>query len=255
LAESTAQFRFYAELNDFLAGKKRQKPFPFKFMGKPSIKDAIEGIGVPHPEVDLIVVNGESVGFDYHLHDGDNVSVYPVFESFDISPVIRLRPKPLRDTRFVLDTHLGKLSRLLRMLGFDCLYRSDFEDSEIVGLAAEQRSVILTRDVELLKANAVTHGYWVRSISPDDQVREVLERFDLRSQVRPFRRCMVCNELIAAVDKETVLPELPQKVREQHDKFYRCAGCGKVYWKGTHYQDMMTQIQTLSNENAERGAG
>ena len=248
MADKTAQFRFYAELNDFLTAIKRQKSFPYRFMGKPSVKDAIEAIGVPHPEVDLIVANKESVGFDYHLDDGDRVSVYPVFESFDISPVIRLRPKPLRDTRFVLDGHVGKLARLLRMLGFDAMYRPDFEDSEIVQISADEKRIILTRDVELLKANAVTHGYWVRSILPGEQVGEILERFDLHTQIRPFRRCMVCNSPIARVDKETVAGALPSKVRELHDEFYRCSGCRKVYWKGTHYHDMMEQIQSLSRE-------
>jgi len=241
----SAQIRFYAELNDFLSAKKRQKTVPYKFTGGPSLKDAIEAIGVPHPEVDLIVVNGESVGFEHHLADGDRVSVYPVFESYDISPVVRLRPAPLRDTRFVLDVHLGKLARLLRMLGFDSLYRPDYEDPEIVDIASAESRVILTRDVELLKANAVTHGYWVRSISPNKQVGEVLERFDLYSQIQPFRRCMVCNASIARVEKESVVQTLPEKVRKKHDEFYRCGGCEKVYWKGTHYQDMMAQIQAL----------
>ena len=134
------------------------------------------------------------------------------------------------------------------MLGFDAMYRPDFEDSEIVQISADEKRIILTRDVELLKANAVTHGYWVRSISPNEQVGEVLERFDLHSQIRPFRRCMVCNSPIERVDKETVADALPRKVRELHDEFYRCAGCRKVYWKGTHYHDMMEQIQNLSRE-------
>jgi uncharacterized protein with PIN domain len=223
-------------------------------MGAPSIKDAIEAIGVPHPEIDLVVVNGESVGFDYHLQERDRVAVYPVFESFDISPAVRLRPKPLRDTQFVLDCHLGKLTRMLRMLGFDSLYKPDFEDSEIVNISANEKRIILTRDVELLKANAVTHGYWIREISPNEQVREVLARFDLYSQVRPFRRCMVCNSPIAKIDKDTIRKELPKKVRELHDEFYRCAGCRKVYWKGTHYKDMMEQIQRLSKPGAKESA-
>ena len=253
MAAKIAQFRFYAELNDFLRVRKRQKSFPYSFTGKPSIKDAIEAIGVPHPEVDLVVVNGQSVGFEQHLADGDSVSVYPMFESFDISPVVRLRPAPLRDTRFVLDGHLGKLTRLLRMLGFDSLYRPDFANPEIVDVSSEEKRVILTRDVELLKANAVTHGYWVRAISPNQQVREVLERFDLHSQIHPFRRCMVCNATIASVEKDAVIQSLPDRVREKHNEFYRCAGCRKVYWKGTHYQEMMDQIQQLSGSESTGG--
>jgi hypothetical protein len=251
VAEKTARFRFYAELNDFLEPPCRRRDVPYTFAVPPSVKDAIEGLGVPHPEVDLIVVNGESVDFDYRLGDGDRVAVYPVFESMDISPVVRLRPKPLRQIRFVLDTHLGKLARLLRMLGFDSLYRQDFEDDEIIQLSVEERRIILTRDTALLKTGVVAHGYWVRSIVPQEQVREVLARFDLYSRVRPFRRCMVCNSPITRIEKSTVLHEIPRRVRELHDEYYRCSGCRKVYWKGTHYQDMMEQIQRLSGLRVE----
>jgi uncharacterized protein with PIN domain len=246
VAEKTALFRFYAELNDFLPGGWRRKPVPYGFMVSPSVKDAIESLGVPHPEIDLIVVNGVSVDFGYRLRDGDRIAVYPVFESVDITPILKLRPEPLRHTRFVLDTHLGKLARLLRMLGFDSLYRQDFQDEEILQLSVEEHRIILTRDVALLKDGAVTHGYWIRSILPREQVSEVLERFDLFARVRPFRRCMVCNSSIIRVDKHTVIDDIPHKVRELHDEFYRCAGCRKIYWKGTHYHDMMGQIQEMS---------
>lgn len=248
MAEKTAFFRFYAELNDFLTGGFRRKLVPYVFMVSPSVKDAIESLGVPHPEVDLVVVNGASVGFDYRVCDGDRVAVYPVFESVDISPVLKLRPRPLRKTIFVLDTHLGKLARLLRMLGFDSLYRKDYEDNEIIQLSVEEHRIILTRDVTLLKAGAVTHGYWIRSILPNEQVREVLDRFDLFKSVRPFCRCMVCNSSITQIEKGAVLSDIPRKVRELHDEFFRCAGCRKIYWKGTHYTDMMEQIQRLSGE-------
>jgi uncharacterized protein with PIN domain len=251
VAEKTAFFRFYAELNDFLPGGFRRKLVPYVFMVSPSVKDAIESLGVPHPEVDLVVVNGLSVGFDYRVCDRDRIAVYPVFESVDITPVLKLRPKPLRQTLFVLDTHLGKLARLLRMLGFDSLYRQDFEDNEIIQLSLEEHRIILTRDIMLLKAGVVTHGYWIRSIPPNEQVREVLDRFDLFNRVRPFCRCMVCNSSITRIDKDAVLTDIPRKVRELHDEFYRCAGCRKVYWKGTHYSDMMEQIQRLSSERVK----
>jgi uncharacterized protein len=251
VAEKTAFFRFYAELNDFLPGGLRRKPVPYVFMVSPSVKDAIESLGVPHPEVDLVVANGTSVGFDYRVCNGDRVAVYPVFESVDISPVLKLRPKPLRTTKFVLDTHLGKLARLLRMLGFDSLYRQDFEDNEIIHLSVKEHRIILTRDTTLLKAGAVTHGYWIRSVLPNEQVREVLDRFDLYNNVRPFCRCMVCNSLITKIDKGAVVTDIPRKVRELHNEFYRCAGCRKIYWKGSHYTDMMEQIQRLSGERVK----
>src|SRR5205823_3014382 len=76
--------RFYAELGDFLAPGRRQIAFDQAVKDRASIKDVIESLGVPHTEVDLILVNGESVDFSYHVQDGDRISVYPVFEALDI---------------------------------------------------------------------------------------------------------------------------------------------------------------------------
>lgn len=209
MTDKVAYFRFYAELNDFLPPEKRQTSFPYAFAGKPAVKDSIEAIGAPHTEVDLIITNGKAVGFDYHLRDRDRVSVYPVFERLDITPLLRLREKPLRKTKFILDVHLGKLARYLRMLGFDTFYRNDYEDAQIVRISVADRRIILTRDQGLLKNGAVTHGTWLRSTSPRTQVREVLQRFDLFAQIKPFARCMVCNGKIERVDKEAVASRLP----------------------------------------------
>ena len=102
-----AEFRFYEELNDFLPPEKRKRSFAYMFEGTPSIKDAIEAVGVPHTEIDIILVDGRSVGFDHRLRGGERVAVYPMFEAIDVSPLVRLRPQPLRITRFVVDVHLG----------------------------------------------------------------------------------------------------------------------------------------------------
>lgn len=233
-----AQFRFYAELSDFLPLERRQRVFSHEFDGKPSIKDTIEAIGVPHPEVDLILVNGESVGFGYHLRNGDRVSVYPVFESIDISPLVRVRPEPLREVRFVLDTHLGRLAGYLRMFGFDTLYRNDYGDEALAQIASEQKRILLTKDRGLLKRNSVTHGYCVRSINPRDKLVEVMRRFDLYRSVAPFRRCIRCNQLLAVVEKEDIFEELLPQVREHYTEFRRCTGCDQIYWKGTHFERM-----------------
>lgn len=240
-----AQFRFYAELNDFLPPDRRGKAFFYPFWGRPSIKDAIEGLGVPHTEVDLILVNRVSVGFGYLLQDGDCVSVYPVFEGLDISPLVRLREKPLRRTMFVVDVHLGRLARYLRMLGIDALYRRDYEDDEIIALAAHERRIILTRDRGILKQGSVTHGYWVRSTDATEQVREVLRRFDLLDQVRPLTRCMRCNGILREVAKDEALARLPPKVSAWCDEFYRCSSCDQVYWKGSHYDRLREKIAHL----------
>ncbi|MFC1508815.1 Mut7-C RNAse domain-containing protein [Candidatus Omnitrophota bacterium] len=246
--QKKAHFRFYEELNDFLPAGKKKIRFPYEFQGKPSIKDAIEALGVPHTEVDLVLANGESVSFSYHLHNNDTISVYPVFESLDITPVIHLREKPLRDLKFILDVHLGKLARYLRMLGFDTLYENSHDDFTIVRLSSEQKRIILTRDTGLMKMKEVTHGYRIRSENPEDQVVEVLQRFDARSSVKPLCRCLVCNGLIIKIAKEDIIHLLEEKTKRYYDEFYQCPSCQKVYWKGSHYLRMKQFIKRIRGQ-------
>jgi len=181
-----ANFRFYEELNDFVGRDHYKQTIVYRFGGQPAIKDPIEVLGVPHSEVDLILVNNDSVGFDYRLKDGDRVAVYPVFESFDISPVQQLRPKPLRNTAFIVDVNLGKLARRLRLLGFDAVHSNRLRDGEIVDIATREKRILLTRDKRLLFRKAITHGLWVRAADADTQLEEVLQRLDLYDQTRPL---------------------------------------------------------------------
>jgi uncharacterized protein with PIN domain len=236
--ENAAEFRFYEELNDFLRQEQRKQTLTYRFNGNPGIKDPIEVFGVPHTEVDLIVVNGESVGFDYQLKNADRVAVYPVFESFDISPIVRLRETPLRHTTFVVDVNLGKLARLLRLFGFDTLFTNSFDDKQIAAIAVEQDRIVLTRDRRLLYAKTITHGYWVRAVKPLQQFAEVVRRFELARQLKPFCRCTICNTLIEPVEKQAVLDLLEPKTRLYYERFYRCPSCGKVYWEGSHIDHM-----------------
>ena len=238
-----AYVRFYAELNDFLPRERRKVAFSHTFLLSPSIKDAIEGLGVPHTEVDLILVNGTSVDFDYRLQDGDRVSVYPVFESLDITPLLRVRPRPLRRTRFVLDVHLGRLASYLRMLGFDTLYRNDFTDDELARVSSQEQRILLTRDRGLLKRQAVSRGYCVRNTAARQQVVEVLRRFDLSECTKPFHRCMSCNRILSSVGKDEIIDRLAPKTRRYYDEYRVCGGCGKLYWKGSHYERMQLLVQ------------
>jgi uncharacterized protein with PIN domain len=240
-----AWFRFYAELNEFLPSDKRGKLFEYSFKGNPSVKDAIEAFGIPHVEVDLILVNRLSVNFSNKLRDGDLVSVYPVFESFDITPLIHLREKPLRYTRFVLDVHLGKLAKYLRLCGFDTFYRTDLNDREIINISLSEKRIILTHDIGLLKNNLVTHGYWIRSQFLDKQLKEVLQRFDLVNQILPFTRCMECNGLLTEVPKAVIYDRLLPLTRELFDNFRTCPGCNRIYWEGSHYENMRKYIDNV----------
>lgn len=242
---NSATFRFYQELNDFLPSKYKKKSFQYTFKGNPTIKDAIEAIGIPHTEVDLILVNGKSINFNYHIQNNDYVSVYPMFENFDITPIIKLRAKPLRITKFILDIQLGKLAKKLRMLGFDTLYKNDYTDKQIIKIAGEEKRIILTRDKDLLKNKNVTHGYWVRNTDPELQLIEIIQRFDLKNQINPFTRCMECNQKVIPVEKNKILDKLETKTKKYYTEFYQCTQCKKIYWEGSHFQKMKRKIDTL----------
>lgn len=242
----TAFFRFYEELNDFLPRVQRKVRFSYQFAGKPSIKDTIEAIGVPHTEIDLVLVDGVSVDFDYKMQGTEQVSVYPVFESFDIRPLIHLRPKPLRDTKFVVDVNLGTLASKLRLLGFDTLYNNKFDDNEIVDISLHEKRIILTRDKGIFKYSAVTHGYWVRSDHIDTQLREVIRRLQLENSFRPFTRCSHCNGVLYPADKKQLNGRVPANTLRLFSDFFECRECRKIYWKGTHYDRITKWIHRLN---------
>jgi uncharacterized protein with PIN domain len=246
-----ATFRFYEELNDFLAPERRGRDFGCACARAATTKHMIEALGVPHTEVELVLVNGESVGFGLQLRDGDRVAVYPKFETFDVTSLLRVREHPLREMRFVADAHLGGLARLLRMIGFDTLYDNHFRDDEIARIAAEQQRIVLTRDRDLLKRRGITHGCYVHALGSGPQLREVVDRLDLARAVRPFSLCLRCNAPLRAIDKALIEAALPPKVRECHERFSVCDACGRVYWEGSHWQRMRASIADLLDDSLE----
>ncbi len=233
-----AWLRFYAELNDFLPPGKRFRAIPVQFHVAPAVRDLIEAEGVPHTEVDLVLINGESAGLERIVEDGARVAVYPVFESLDISPVSRVRPEPLRSPKFVLDVHLGRLAAYLRMAGFDAAYANSASDRELARISGAEERILLTRDLGLLKRAAVTRGYYVRETNPLRQLQEVVRRFDLKRLLKPFTRCMACNCELQPAAKGAVRDRVPADVLARHSGFHACGCCGRVYWKGTHYARM-----------------
>lgn len=241
------QFRFYEELNDHLSGKQQKKSFAYTFKGKPSVKNAIQALGVPHVEVDLILVNGVSVDFDYHLKGGEEISVYPVFESFDITELNRLRAEPLRQIKFVVDVNLGKLALKLRLLGFDTVFRNDLEDDEIVRIAREGQRIILTRDRGILQQNEVTHGYFLRNTDPKKQLVELVKRLQLQNSFHPFTRCSVCNGSLEPVEKCNLHKKLKADIWEFYNAFWQCKECKKIYWEGSHFKHINQWIEGLKS--------
>ena len=237
--------RFDAELNDHLPAHKKFLDEKVMVPESACVKDVIESAGVPIGEVDLVLLNGESVDMNHAVVEGDRLSVYPVFESFDIASVARIRPAPLRECRFVLDVHLGKLAYHLRTLGFDAVYRNDIHDTELLRLSADEKRILLSKDKELLAAENLTRGYCVRATDPADQLIEVMKRFDLFGSVKPFQRCIKCNTMLESIDKAAILHRLPPRVSSLFEEFQHCPNCDRIYWKGTHYDRMQTLIERV----------
>ena len=251
-APVVASFRFYEELNDFLAPAHRQRAFEARCARAATVKHMIEALGVPHTEVELVLVNGESVGFDRLLANGDRVSVYPRFETFDVTPLLRVRDTPLRVTCFIADAHLGGLARLLRLTGFDTLYDNHYDDAELVAIATREGRTALTRDRELLKRRELTHGCFVHALKPEQQAAEIFERLDLARSARPFSLCLECNAPLRPIDKADAAHRLPADVRARHDRFSTCDRCQRVFWEGSHWRRMRAVVDRLLAGGAPR---
>ena len=236
-------FRFYGQLNDFLPVSLSARRFLRAIAARASVKDAIEAIGVPHPEVDVVLVNGTSEEFTYRLRHGDDVSVYPLFRSIELTGLRRVGAELPQPLRFVLDVHLRKLASLLRLAGFDAVVVED--DADIARTAAREQRVVLTRDIGLLKRNVVRLGYWIRHTAPERQLAEVVERFELAGQMEAFTRCLRCNTRLVSADLETVGDRVPLRVRAAFREFSRCPGCARVYWRGSHYERLVRLLAPI----------
>ncbi len=243
--DNRVYIRFYEELNLFLDKHLRKATIEKEFKAGTTVKALIEDMGVPHTEVDLILINGESEPFSYQLQPGDYISVYPMFESLDISEITRVREKPLRETKFILDVHLGKLTIYLRMLGFDSTYSNHFDDDTLALLSRKEHRILLTRDIGLLKRRIVTHGYYIHSKDPITQLKTVINRFDLKKNIDPFSRCLRCNEILRNIPKNKIQGKVPPFVYKHYDNFKTCPTCGRIYWRGSHWDNMKKFLNLL----------
>lgn len=238
-----ARFRFYGELNDFLIPLRRHRTFEHTVRGRPSIKDTVEALGVPHTEIGAIFANGRPVNFSYQPREKDCVRVYPEGRATKGKTSRALRAAYGLRPRFVLDSHLGKLARHLRLLGYDTVYKTVFPDDEIIARGVKEKRIILTRDIGLLKNKNIVHGRWVRSPFPDKQFREVLKKFRLAQAMRPLKLCLECNGRVRRIAKKKIFGRLPPKTRLYYQRFYECGSCKKIYWRGSHYERLMKIIR------------
>lgn len=233
-----ASFQFFGRLQDFLSKNQQGQTISVDFQGQQSVKHLAESLGVPHPEIGQVEVNGQTGALDQIAQDGDDVQLYPVPNGCPIEP------------RFVLDNHLGRLTAYLRMLGFDCMYRNDYADQELAETAQQEGRILLTRDRRLLMRKAVSYGYCLRSLDSLEQVREVILRFDLTNQSHPFHRCLRCNHALEPVAKEKVLDRLEPLTKLYFDEFQICPACQQIYWKGSHYEKMEKLVKGLTENGS-----
>ncbi|MDP4291607.1 MAG: Mut7-C RNAse domain-containing protein [Bacteroidota bacterium] len=243
-------FRFYEELNNYLPDEKRKVWFEYAFPGSISMEEALHQLKIPVDEVDLILVNQQSRGFEYLLQEGDRVSVYPVFESFDISGVSKVREKPLRNPKFICDVHLGRLCKYLRMLGWDTLYSNRYTPDKIIAVSGQEGRIILSRNQLLTRHKKVTRSYWVQSSDPLEQIEDLIENLDLSNETQPLTRCLNCNHRIVPVTKQEILHRLQPRTKQYFEEFFICPVCDQIYWKGTHFEHMSDFINQIIRKHS-----
>lgn len=237
--------KFYGSLNKLLKKEKRDKKNSLKLKLKQSVKDLIEAQGIPHTEVGVIVIDGKREKFSFILKNGQEIEVYPAFNDVEEPKFQNLGNYP---KKFILDVHLGRLAKYLRIFGIDTLYQNYYSDQEIVEIALKEGRMILTRDRGILKRRVVKYGYLIKSDDSKEQLREVFLNFDLLPDIKPFLRCISCNGILEKVDKEEIIEDLEPLTRKYYNEFFRCTGCKKVYWNGGQRKRMGEFIDNFLNE-------
>jgi uncharacterized protein len=208
--------------------------------GVSSLGHVVESAGVPLTEVGALWVDGHEVPTSYVPTTGDAVHV---------RPVERPQHVPGAPLRFLLDVHLGTLARRLRLLGVDTAYEStDIGDPALAARSAAEKRVMLSRDRGLLRRRELWAGAYVYSTRPEDQLRDVLDRF--RPGLRPWTRCTACNGLLKEATKEEVADQLQGGTHRSYDVFAQCQDCGRAYWKGAHHEQLVAIVERALAEFA-----
>ena len=152
------------------------------------------------------------------------------------------------ENRFIADSNVGKLAKLLRMVGYDTLFFAQGHDNEIIRIALRENRVILTKDTHIMKRQLVTSGK-LRAIlisheDPKAQLLEVIKTLNL-NQLNPFSLCLECNQLLIPRSKEEVQNLVPPYVFKTQEQYTECQICHRIYWRGTHWQTMVRELSIL----------
>ncbi|MEU8987428.1 Mut7-C RNAse domain-containing protein [Streptomyces sp. NPDC048558] len=201
--------------------------------GVSTLGHVVESLGVPLTEVGPLVVDGHEAPVSHIPTAGQSVSV---------RPVERPQRVPGAPLRFLLDVHLGTLARRMRLLGVDTAYEStDIGDPALAALSAAEQRVMLSRDRGLLRRRELWAGAYVYSTRPEDQLRDILDRF--RPELRPWTRCTACNGLLKEATKEEVADQLEGGTQRSYDVFAQCTACKRAYWKGAHHEQLVAIVE------------
>ena len=239
----TVRLNLHGNLDFFLRSGGRGRSIERTLSEKTSVKDVIEACGVPHPEIDLILVNEKPVDFHYAIINDANIELYPVGTGLPHYKEKRLQVA--RPDSFVVDGHLGKLARDLRLLGFDVAYDPHAEDRQLLEIMERENRALLTRDRRLLMHAIVKIGYCPRSQNADEQTLEVIRRFELLGSLAPFTRCLRCNAPLRKVSKAGIIEKLEPLTKIYYDQFRRCTDCGQIYWAGSHFSKLQKRIEQI----------
>lgn len=260
-ARGIATVRFYAELEELLAPRHRGRPVACETSATRSVKHCIESLGVPHTEVGLLLVDGAPQGFDYRPVEGDRIGVFPTFRRIDgvdeLAPGAPLAAPGGDAPTFIADAQLGRLARWLRFAGYDTRWRNAWRDADLVALAADEGRIVLSRDRDLLMHRDVEAGCYVRDDDPLRQLADVASRLrlDLAVSMQRPARCTVCNGTLAAATAAEVAPCLPTRAALEFDAWWRCTGCARIYWRGSHWRRLRAALDGVAAGLAARYAG
>lgn len=226
------------ELRLFIPSERRQGRTALITDGSSTLGHVIESLGVPLTEAGRLLVDGREVAVSHIPSAGESVEVYGVE---------RPQQVPGAPLRFLLDVHLGTLARRLRLLGVDAAYENeDIGDPALATLSAKERRVLLSRDRGLLRRREIWAGAYIYSDRPDDQLRDVLERF--APALTPWTRCTACNGRLADADKDSVQDQLQQGTQRSYDVFAQCPACDRVYWRGAHHARLQAIVEEAVRE-------
>ncbi|GGW36490.1 Mut7-C RNAse domain-containing protein [Streptomyces caelestis] len=224
---------FAPELHVFVPQARRAGALRATTDGVSSLGHVVESLGVPLTEVGALVVDGHEVPVSHVPAAGESVTV---------RTVARPQRVPGAPLCFLLDVHLGTLARRLRLLGVDTAYEStDIGDPALAARSAAEQRVMLSRDRGLLRRRELWAGAFVYSTRPEEQLRDVLDRF--QPELRPWTRCTACNGLLRQATKDEVADQLKHGTHATYDVFAQCTKCGRAYWKGAHHEQLEAIVE------------